>query len=334
MGKNIMENWAALYLNFDNTYSNHVNKFIDYIKSINKGDKPTSITIDDVIDCIGYYNNLGIINAEKSMESHLESIKAFYKFLVDKAYTEDIFSKIPDFQLYKQQIVAKFNLKEPIKRESFNNINIKKILTNIDIYFEETSFNLLNSTNQKKRFFNYLALRLFIKITLLAPAKKKVICNLKKSSFENDYRILNINNVKVNIPNGLRRDLKETIIFITNEKKRNFNENDNLFQFIDENNFANSDLNTWFYNFLKEFDIIDSLSDKDAYSLEMLMNTTISNMVNNGTNPALIAKVNGTTISSLESKYYKDKENIIFINQDTNTLINNEISRVEYYHYL
>lgn len=331
ISKNIMETWADLYLKADSTYSNHVNKFINFIKSVDKGDKPTNITIEDVISCIGYYNNLGVINAEKSMESHLESIKAFYKFLVEKAYASDIFSTVSDFQQFKQQIISKFSLNEPVEREYLNNLVIKDILDKIDTYFENTSIEYLAGTNLRKRFFNYLCLRLFIKLTLLAPAKKGVICKLTKNSFENDFRILNINSVKINIPNGLRKDLKETITIISKEKNRIFNNDDNLFKFIDEYNFVNSDLNTWFFNFLEEFKIFDLTPDKDSYSVEVIMNTTIYNMVKNGTNPALIAKISGTSISSLENKYYKNK---LYPIDSIDVLINNEISKVEYYNYL
>ena len=47
---------------------------------------------------------------------------------------------------------------------------------------------------------------LFIKITLIAPAKRSVIINLKKSDMNENYKRMHINNVNINVPNGLTRD--------------------------------------------------------------------------------------------------------------------------------
>ena len=329
--KNIMDKWSELYLKEENRYRNHVVKYINYITSISKADKPTNITIEDVVGSIGYYNHLGKINTEKSMENHLESVKAFYKYLVGKSYTLDVFSSISDYQEFKARIIEQFNLKEVKERESFEDGIIREILERLDYYFETNLLKDLKSINVTKRFFHYLVLRIFIKLTLVAPAKKGVICNLKKCDFDSDFRSLSVNGVNIVIPNSLRRDLRNSIEYVKEFKSRGLSDEDYLFKFLDEDNFQNTDLNAWFCNFLKEYDIIDIPEEKSTYSVEAIMNTAIYNMVRNSVNPALIARINGTSISNLEKKYYKSELGQI---DDIDKLINYAISKNDYYSYI
>lgn len=112
---------------------------------------------------------------------------------------------------------------------------------------------------------------------------------------------------------------------------RIFEDNNSLFKFLDEPNFQNTDLNAWFCNFLKEFDIYDIPEEKTTYSVEAVMNTAIYNMVRNAINPALIARINGTSISNLEKKYYKNDLGLI---DGIDKLINYAISRNDYYNYV
>lgn len=329
--KNTMERWAEQYLKDESKYQNHVLKFINYIKTINKVDKPTNITIDDVICSIGHYNVLGKINTEKSMENHLEAIKSYYRYLVEKSYAHDIFSTISDYQGFKARIIEQYNLKEVKERESFDVEIVREILDKLDYHFESTSLSDLLSKNVTKRYFHYLVLRLFIKLTLVAPAKKGIICNIRKCDFSADYRSLFINGVNVLIPNSLRRDLIVSIDNVKSFKNRIFEDNNSLFKFLDEPNFQNTDLNAWFCNFLKEFDIYDIPEEKTTYSVEAVMNTAIYNMVRNAINPALIARINGTSISNLEKKYYKNDLGLI---DGIDKLINYAISRNDYYNYV
>ena len=54
-------------------------------------------------------------------------------------------------------------------------------------------------------------MRLYIKLTLIAPAKKSVICNLKFSDFSEDYRMVIVNKTSIRIPNGLRNNILDAI---------------------------------------------------------------------------------------------------------------------------
>ena len=64
---------------------------------------------------------------------------------------------------------------------------------------------------EEERYLQRIILRLFIKITLIAPVKRSVIINLKKSDIKENYKRIYINNVNINVPNGLTRDIKYAI---------------------------------------------------------------------------------------------------------------------------
>ena len=59
-------------------------------------------------------------------------------------------------------------------------------------------------------------MRLFIKITLIAPAKKSVITNIKKSDIKEGYKKLFINGIDVNVPCGLaiKEEIRDLIVLI------------------------------------------------------------------------------------------------------------------------
>ncbi|MEK4826666.1 integrase [Niallia sp. FSL W8-0951] len=326
----LIESWSKEYLEMDASYENHINKFVHFIKQINKADKPTKININDVEDCIGYYNELGQINTVSSMENHLESIKSFYKFLVSKAWTTDIFVELYDYQGYKKYLTDKFNLEETKEREFFDQDVIKKIISCLDDYFASRILADL-SGQKRKRYMSYVSLMLFIKLTLIAPAKRAIICNIKKADFSTDYRTLTINDVQINIPNGLRKEIIINIKLTEKLKDKKMDNSDRLFYFLNESSFRPEDLNSWFYNLLREFNIIDISEDKSTYPVETIRNSVIVELILKGFDLALISKVSGVSISTLENRYYKVKS---YESEELNKLINEGIAGIPYYSYI
>ncbi|MBW7475678.1 hypothetical protein K0T92_13070 [Paenibacillus oenotherae] len=150
MTTNLLEQWKEEYLSNNETYSNHVTKFVRYITSIGKGNQPIGIGKDDVVECIGYYNQQGKIKTISTMESHLESIKAFYKYLVGRKYADDIFNNIASFQDFKDKITNRYNLTNPKNREYWEESELVDILEAIDGYFERTNLSEVTKVNERK----------------------------------------------------------------------------------------------------------------------------------------------------------------------------------------
>lgn len=207
MEDNLLEIWKQEYLAQDDTYRNHVNKFVNYIVSIGKSNQPISINKDDIVNCVGHYNNMKKINTISTMESHLESIKSFYKYLFARNKTNNIFNDIPSYQDFKELIIQRYQLHEPRNRGYWEDSELSDIVEALDDYFDNNDLSDITKANARKKYFKFLVLRLFIKFTLIAPTKKSVICSLTIENFMEQYRVLQINETRINIPNGLRRDI-------------------------------------------------------------------------------------------------------------------------------
>lgn len=327
----LIEQWAKEYLEIDNSYENHINKFVNYIKEINKADKPTKIDLNDVEQCIGFYKNLGQINTVSSMENHLESIKSFYKFLVSKSWATDIFGALWDYQGYKNHLTKEFDLKETKERDYFDKDIIKRIVSCLDDYFETRELSELEG-QKRKRYMSYLVLRLFVKITLIAPAKRAIICNTVRGDFSKNFRTVKINNVNINVPNGLRRDILSSISLAEELKNVKITEKDKILNFVDEGSFKPENLNAWLCTLLKEFGILNLPESKTTYPVETLRNSVIVELILKNFDLALISKISGIGISSLENSwYYKVKS---YEEDQIDKLINQGIAGIPYYSYI
>ncbi|MDF2878498.1 MAG: hypothetical protein K0S30_1594 [Clostridia bacterium] len=332
----LMEKWYKEYLKAKgDTYRNHVNKFIDYLNIINKADTPININLDDIRNCIGYYVELGVFNAINTMELHLESLKSFYDYLLETGKSPDIFSQM-NYEEYKKSLTDEFNLAQKVSREVFSMDTVKDILSKIDNYLE-AEYSTIEGINNKKRYIHWSALRLVIKLTLIAPAKRQVICNLKYVDFDKDLRTVVINGVGISIPNSLRRDLKLALEIGKAQWNKDIKDQDKIFRYIVGSGFRNEVLNAWFCSFIKDQNIIgiNKVSDeRTTYPIEPIMKTAISHLVKGRANLAYVSKVCGLDIGSLERTYYDE----IFQNQPPQPNIGEsidwEIRKLEYYSYI
>lgn len=338
--KSCMVTWAEEYLLNDNTYENHVRKFINFLINQQKEDQPANILSIDVDYCVGYYAKSGQINSVSSMENHLESIKAFYNFLIQKRYlTKNIIPHV-GYAEFKKELINKYNLKEPKPRDAIQEDDIQLILDRLNQYFIGSNNYETLGVQGKEQYLHNLALRIYIKLSLIAPAKKNVLLGLKLSDFENNYRFVYINKVKIRIPYGLHQNLVDTLDFLKHEKNVVLGDDSKLFECLadikETKNQTGNNLNVWFYYFLKQNRLLDVPDNKNSYPIEIINNTAIKHMITTGLNPAYISQITGVKIVSLEQKYYKnyeDKNSITYIVKMDNE-INYCVAKSNYYNYI
>lgn len=336
--KPIMQFWKEEYLNQERKYENHVSKFIYYLMlpTVDKVNKPAAVDTTDLVRCIGYYVKLEKINSVKSMESHLESVKAFYKYLISCKYVVENIVPSVDYAKFKSDLSKKYDLKESVAREWFSDDEIKTILDKIDDYFAKSQYDSLGKEG-KDRYFHWSCVRIFIKLSLIAPAKKSILISSTFGNFSQEFRSIVVNSVTIKIPNGLRYNIIDALSFIQNTMKKQYKKNDNFFHYLSDKIGGESDpkgtmLNQWFCSFLRVNDVLDIPQNVKSYPVDTIANTTIHNMIKNGTNPAHISKIAGISMGSLE-KYYED--NVLLENYiSTESLLNNEIAKCDYYNYV
>lgn len=329
----IMEEWRNEYLEAKgNRYKNQVNKLVDYLKFINKSNTPNNIDLDDIRNCIGYYVESEVLTKIKTMESYLESFKNFYDYLLEAGKSPDIFSQM-NYEEYKNSLTDEFNLAQKVSREIFHMNTIKDILSKLDDCLE-VEYSSLEGINIKKRYIHWSVLRLVIKLTLIAPAKRQVICNLKYSNFSQDLRTVTVNEVKISIPNSLRRDLKLVLKLAKSESNKAIRGQDKIFKYIVGSTFRAEVLNTWFCSFIKDQQIIKIPDKTRTYPIEPIMKAAISHLVKERANLAYISKVCGLDIGSLEKTYANEIFHSKPSQPDIGESIDWEIRKLEYYSYI
>lgn len=120
-------------LSKNHVYRNHINKFVNYLSlpDVQLSNAPARININIVEECIRYYHNKGELNSRSTMESQLESVKSFYDYLSETGKATDIFSDY-NYSKFKDDIVDKYSLLEPVERGSYKCEDIKTILMELD----------------------------------------------------------------------------------------------------------------------------------------------------------------------------------------------------------
>lgn len=319
----------------NNNYCDYINKFINYLclPEVNLSDTPTRINIDEIEACIKYYYSKGVLNSRLLMESFLEAVKSFYDYLGKAGKTINIFSDC-NYSKFKYEIIEKYNLLESTEMDAYDCKDIKTFLFNLDKDID--SFQNEPIGLEEEKYLQKIILRLFIKITLIAPAKKSVIIDIKKSDIREEFKKLYINGVEINITCGLSRDLRAAIKYVESKYGENIKESDNIFEYLYrcKGEFQLENLNTWFFNIAQEFGVMeDECKGKKTLAVEPIRNMVIQMMVDNMINPLFISKITGTTVSMLEKIYYSKDLKVRYEN-DINKCINKSVAQNDYYSYI
>lgn len=123
------------------------------------------------------------------MNNHLNAIKRFFGFLFKEGMATNVFNQIPDYDLFKQNIIEGCNLKLASERGYFESDQIKELLD----YFN----------SKPKKYSNMTMMGFFFKITLLAPTKRKVIASLKVGDFSEGFDYVTINGFEIKLLRAL-----------------------------------------------------------------------------------------------------------------------------------
>ena len=165
----------------------------------------------------------------------------------------------------------------------------------------------------------------FFKITLLVPAKRKVIANLKVKDFSDNFELLYSNGIKIKLPRALSQDIKRELKKIDKE----ICGEDLFFELFCSCKYSENVFNTPLYYALRETGY-DVPEDKDTFSVECIRNTEIVNLAVNGANPYLITRLTGLSLGSLDVLLRRFEVNIDE-QSNINEMINREISKYQFY---
>lgn len=308
----LMNNYFDFYnvsLNGNHVYRNHLNKFVKYLKLEESDLLDNLLLIDNEVikRCAIYYHNKGYMNSSATMISYVDSIKSFYKFLHEKEGISDIFYG-NNYKKIKEEIINECNLQNSSERGAYNEKEIEKILLELDEAINDFESDMAG-IREEDRHLQRIILRLFIKLTLIAPAKRSVITSIKKSDITEKYKKLLINGIEINIPCGLSRDLSAALKYAESKNKEPIMEEDNLFEYLYryKGKFVDTFLNAWFYNVAKDFKVLkNERKDKKTLAVEPIRNMAIQTMIKNKVNPIAISSITGLDLNTL-GKMYKEE---------------------------
>lgn len=292
-------------------YIQHTLKFVEYIESIGMGDKAVEIKSEHLKSSVQYYHEKGTIQTISTMNNHLNAIKKFFTFLYKEGMANNIFNQIPDYDLFKQDIVDEFNLKPVSERGYFEPDQIKELLD----YFNSKPVKYSNTT----------MIGFFFKITLLVPAKRKVISSLKVGDFSEEFDTVNVNGFEIKLPRALSMDIKTELAKIG----RDIQKDDLFFELFCGCKYSENVFNTPFYYALKEIGY-DVPKDKETYPVECIRNTAIVDLAISGVNPYLISRLSGLSLGGLDNLLTKFEVDIDE-KGDINRVLNQEISKFQFY---
>lgn len=292
----------------DHMYINHTRKFVTVMEGKGFGDKIIDIGKQQLKDSVAEYSKKGDIKTVSTMDNHLNAIKNFFVYLHKNGKAKNIFNEIPDYNSFRQEVISENNLKPSIKRGLLGEDQIKELLEYFNSYPD--------------KYVNMTMFSFFFKISLLAPAKRKVIANLKVGDFSENFSTVRINGNNIKLPRALSVDIQKEIV------SKEFTK-DNLFfeLFFNSGSYTDNVFNAPFYYALKEIGYNPPKKKNPSYPVEVIRNTVIVNLFENGTDPNLIVKLTGQTLDTLSDK--------LEVNIDFDTLIderiNGEICKLKYY---
>ena len=297
-------------------YINHTEKFVNFMEQEDYGDKIFEIQIQQLEDSVANCNKNGDIKRISTMENHLNAIKNFFVYLHKNGKADNIFNRITDYDKFKQKIILDNNLKPTSTRGYIDEDQIKELLD----YFNSFPTKPVNMT----------MMGFFFKITLLVPTKRQVISNLKVSDFSENFSIVKINDFSIKLPRALSLDIRREI----SKANKNISESSLFFEiFFNSKKYNENVFNTPFYYALKQIGYDLPTNKSPSFSVECIRNTGIINLTSNGTNPYLIARLTGLSLSGIDKllKTFKididDKKS----NNSIDEVINTEICKFKYY---
>lgn len=297
-------------LNRNHVYRNHLKKFVNYLKLEESDLLDDLLSIDNEVikRCAIYYHNKGYMNSSATTISYIDSVKSFYKFLYEKEGIPDIFYG-NNYKKIKEEIISECNLTNSSERGFYNEKEIEKILLKLDEAINDFESDMAG-IREEERHLQRIILRLFIKLTLIAPAKRSIITSIKKSDFTEDYKKLSINGIDVNIPCSLSRNLCVALKYAESKNGESIKEDNNIFEYLYryKGKFADTFLNSWFYNVAKDFKVLkNERKDKRTLAVEPIRNMAIQTMIKNKVNPIAISDITGLNLNSLKKIYGEEQ---------------------------
>lgn len=332
-----MYRWIEEFKVLKPHYSPIVNMFLKYLKEVDKMDKVGAVTESDIATFLKFSAKDGV-NSRGTLALYYEGLKGFYNYLLINNYVQySIFSGIVNHKEYKKQISNDLHLREEVSRGALSLLELELLLDKVNEYFELTDYSKLKLKSEQENYIKFLILRIYIKITVLAPAKRAVICNLKYSDFDSDFRVVTVNNQNIAIPRNLTSEIRNSLRFVQELMGKNIiGANERLFDYILDEPFNDNKISHILSTFSRKMDldfILGEGEEKGKYSAsgEKIMNGAICSLWDDGeVDVVMLSKVCGVSVQAISKKILDWS----FDDGIARSRLNKQLKQVSYYNLL
>lgn len=299
-------------------YENEIKNFQQFLKDRMLEEKVFDLNVNHIDEYFKYSYDTKI-GAVPTLTTHISALKSLFNHLIvnDIGYFKSLYGYI-DTAGFKEKLSE--NLEKSFKKSVIDSTLLKSTLHKMDTYILKNINRDFPNSLSKKRFFEVLISRIYAKLSLIIPLKPKEMLEIRLNDILDGHtRIIEHNGITIKIPNKLRNDIIETIIFAKKQYAKAYSEKDKLFHFlysaIGKRKIATSTISDSFEKTYILLGIEEMLKkrvggkrDKFIYPPESYKITAILNMLNNGTNIVYLKKLTGLDMSALISNFDFEKD--------------------------
>lgn len=329
------ESLVKEFLRENEKYDSEMRIFMGYLKKHNLLEKAFDLTIENIEQYFNYAIEMNKIGTPGSLNPHIAVLMSLFDYLTQKHMNNfrELYAYI-DSSDFRNRMLDKIDL---CRKKSIIEVDLlQRVLNKMDEYIEANK-----DKCKAKDILKVMISCLYVKMSLIIPIKASEMLQLNVGDI-NNLREINYHNIRVKIPNGLRRQIVDTIKFIETNYKRKYEPDDCIFEFMLHTIFdrvAASNLSSilsFTYGKINEPIMLKTCKsgtkNTSIYPPESYKTTAIIEMLNKGVNIVYLSQLTGLNIYALCSNYdFKDRpENRDIKSSD----INNGLVNTDYYAYL
>ncbi len=341
------EEYIEKYLKENVRYVKETKTFMKYLKINNKEHNIFSLQEEDIDNYFEYLFNEKI-GAKPTLVTYLSGLKELFIYLIDNEVNfKELYAYI-DNGKYKERLSEELvdSIQNPIVSDEL----LCLVLSKIDKYFDDI-FSCMEYDNiEFDEFIKMSISLLFIKLSLLIPIKPNELMRLEIGDILNeDNRIIEYNNIIINIPNNFRKQIINILKYIKKSNNEQYKENDKIMKYLfnikgtedaqlDKQASAKIDGCLKFayrkleLNKMLEINPKKSNKTRCIYTAESYKRKAIVNMLENGVNVLHLIKLTNLKFNALIKDFekYGQIENQDIINMN----INDSINKSTYFKYI
>jgi hypothetical protein len=307
-------------------YDNEIAIFINYLQEKKLLKSILYLTRTNIDDYFFDCKEKNKLNSTSSLNTHIAALKWLFDQLIKHNYNFDD----------KLGYVSSKGFKIKIAKQ-LNSAKVKEIISSEDLAFLlnkiDNTVDLHNTNKNSKLHF----VRLYLRLNLLVPLKVTEMLNIKFNQFNDDFRLIIVNDITIRIPNSFRMEIIKLLDSVYRSTGVNYKASDNFFHYMAsqverKNVIDTGDVSRWFYTAFQTAGLVDYIKDSNSasFAVERIKKSVIFYLINQGCNLMYLSFLTGLTIDSLINEY-----SINDLDEDEiSESINISLFRTNYYSYL